>query len=433
MKNHNAVYLVGGPGSGKDFVLRTALKESNATEIPLTKLVTHIREQSDYPEIDGRPLIINGNSDQDQSVELSKAVLESMGYTTAMIFVYTTNESSQKRSIIPESKRQQKYQMSVKNMHTYKDMFEGFFLIDNSNDFVTCNEETQTQMVLWLKELSEAVESFFEAKVAHYAAMGFKVARETKPVGGEPKGGHHVPAGYERVKEGSFYKLRKKKPSPLANQDDTQSDGSGLTEDLDNLFEKEYPTIVDMIAQKKNRRGESQGDKYKGGIAVAGDKATQRTTGTGQAEAVEQKHIITFHHDTGKYRVHKVGCSAAKETRHVTAIEHHGDAQSAVQWAHEDESDKAGKSVKADVAICKCAKPVTEDMANADSTRQEVKVPQTSAKGVRYSKNRPAKGASPPGDYFNSKMGSVPSGGIGLTAYKTEETEPKSVSQLRKK
>lgn len=414
MKNHNAVFLVGGPGSGKDFVLRTALKESGAIEIPLAKLATRIREQSEYPEIDGSPIIVSGNSDQGPDVELSQAVLEAMGYKTAMIFVYTTDETSQSRSIIPEGKRYQKYEMSIKNMHAYSEMFgEGFFLFDNSADFLTVNEDTKSQMVKWIAELRSLIEGYFEKPV-----LGIRAPKVPKPVGGAPAGGHHVPAGYERVKQGSFNVLRKKKPEPVANQGDTVSDETGVHESVDVLFEREFPTIVDMIAQKKVK-GQSQGDKYKGGIAVPGAKATSK-------EVVEaaNKHVIVFSHDS-KYRVHKVGCPAAKEGKHRTLIHHEGDAQSALQWCHDDESEKAGKPTKAHAAICKCAKPVSE-------SNQEIKVQQTQVKGVKYSKNRPAKGAKPPGDTFDSRMGAVPSGGIGLTAYK-EEVEPKTLDQIRKK
>lgn len=357
MNNNNVVFLVGGPGSGKDFVLRTALKESQATEIPLSKLAARIREQTDYPEVDGRPIIVSGNSDQGLDIELCQAVLESMGYTTAMVFVYTTNETSKSRSIISEEKRQSKYDASIKYMHYYKEVFaEAFFLFDNSSDFVTVNEETQAQMISWLQELTALVEGYFK-------------------------------------------------------------------EDVDVLFEKEFPTIVDMIAQKKNIKGVSQGDKYKGGISVAGNKATSREIVTSESA---DRHVITFSHNNAAYRVHKVGCPAAKETPHRTAWEHEGDAHSALAACHADESDKAGKPTKADAKICKCAKPVSE-------SNQEVSVPQTQAKGVKYSKNRPAKGAKPPGETFDSRMGAVPSGGIGLTGYKEETEKPKPLSEIRRK
>lgn len=297
MNNYNCVFLTGGPGSGKDFVLRTALKESGATEISLSKIFKAIKEFSNLPEVDGRPLIINGDALFSENVFLVKNVLESMNYDTSMVYVYTTDEKSRERNearmnrgdkTFNEEVRQTKYTHSTENMFQFKEAFgESFFLFDNSNDFLTAEETVQNQVIAWLKELSESVE-----------------------------------------------KYHKKKPIPIANQDDTQVDGTGLKEDLDVLFEKQYPTIVDMIAQKTGKR---EGDKYKGGIAVAGAKSTQRTTATGMAES-----------------------------------------------------------------------------------NQEVTVPQTQVKGIKYSKNRPAKGAKPPGEPLDSRIGTVPSGGIGLTAYHVE-------------
>jgi hypothetical protein len=254
-----------------------------------------------------------------------------MGYQTALIFVYTTNEASKSRSSINEDKRQSKYDSAIKNMHYYKNIFgEGFFLIDNSVDFMTCNEETQEQMIAWIDELTDLVEGFFNYLEKHPVA--------------KPKEPHPVPHGYERVKDGSFNVLRKKKPAPVANQADTQTDGTGLKEDIDLLFEKEFPTIVDMIAQKKSNR---EGDKYKGGIAIPGNKATSR-------EVVE--------------------------------------------------------------------------------TNQEITVPQTQAKGVKYRKDRPAKGAKSPGDYLDSRVGMVPSAAPGLTGYKVDHVQySKTLKQLREK
>lgn len=326
MENNNAIFLVGGPGSGKDFLLRTALKESGATEIPLAKLITAIQTNQNLDEVNGGPLIVNGNADDGQSVLLAKAVLEAMGYTTALIHVYTSETTSKERSKIDEEKRASKYLLSCQNMHIMQDVFgEGFFLFNNSGNFIDCDEETQSQMILWISELRDMVEGYFEKPV-----NGIRAPKVPKPVGGAPEGGHHVPAGYERVKQGSFNVLRKK----------------DVKEDVDVLFEKEFPTIVDMIAQKKVK-GQSQGDKYKGGIAVPGDKSTSR-------------EIVT------------------------------------------------------------------------SESNQEVKVAQTQVKGVKYSKNRPAKGAIPPGNTYDSRMGAVPSGGIGLTGYK-EEVTPKTFEELRKK
>jgi len=426
MNNNNAVFLIGVPGSGKDFILRTALKESQATEVSLDGLITSIQRNENDERIDGRPLIINGNANKYDDSTLVKAVLETMGYETACIFVYTdlqnaiTRNEARERPL-PRKTIIEKYDVSVNFMHAYKDLFEeGFFLFDNTNDFVKANEETQTQIVSWLHELKSLVENYFEKPV-----MGIRAPKVPKPVGGAPESGHPVPAGYERVKQGSFNVLRKKKPTPLEGQMDTTRDaGGGIVDDVqhesvDLLFEKEFPTIVDMIAQKKVK-GQSQGDKYKGGIAVPGNKATSR-------EVVEsaEKHLITFSHNNCSYRVHKLGCPAAKEGKHRTVWQHDGDAHSALAACHADESEKAGKTTKANASICKCAKPVSE-------SNQEIKVTQTQAKGVKYRKDRPAKGARPPGDYFDGRMGAVPSGGIGLTAYK-EETTPKSLKDIRRK
>ncbi len=416
MQNNNCVFLVGGPGSGKDFILHTALKESTAVELPLPKLVDAILNNKNLEEVNGQPLIINGKADNPR-VGISKTVLEAMGYQTAMIFVYTDNEASFLRSKIIESRRSAQYDESLRMMHTYKDLFgEGFFLFDNSNDYKTVNEETQGQIVAWLTELAESMEDHFRKQLI-----------KTTPHVPGPKTPHPVPKGMKRIKDGSFNKLvsvddHRYKNHPTVEETET---------DVDTLFEQEFDearaTIVDMEVKKNDKK---QGDKYKGGISIPGDKATSR-------EVVEgaQKHMITFSHMTSGYRIHKIGCPSATQNDRRNAWVHHGDAHHAEAWCRADEEEKGGDPAKADVKICKCAKGMHECIE--EDSNQEVVVTQAQKKGVKYSKDRPAKGMKPPGDTFDSRMGSVPSGGIGLTAYHVDETQPtpgkKTLREMRKK
>src|ERR1019366_1607843 len=99
LESYQAVFLTGGPGSGKDFLLRTSLAESNAVEVPLDKLYTCSNAKADIYEMRNNPaLIINGNAADHDKVMISKQVLDAMGYETAMIYVYTTDEDSKSRN-----------------------------------------------------------------------------------------------------------------------------------------------------------------------------------------------------------------------------------------------------------------------------------------------------------------------------------------------
>jgi hypothetical protein len=84
-----------------------------------------------------------------------------------------------------------------------------------------------------------------------------------------------------------------------------------------------------------------------------------------------------------------------------------------------------GDKFKGGIAVAG-AKDTEREVAEAN---QEVSVPQAQAKGVRYSKRNPAKGAKPPNTPYNSNIGQVPSGGVGLS---TSIGESKSFKQFRK-
>lgn len=176
MNENNALFLVGGPGSGKDFLIEHI--GNGATEIPLSKLIQCIDERTSLPELDGRYVIINGNADQQRNIDLSRQVLEAMGYKTGMVYVYTTNEESKNRNdarirvgakTISEETRTKKYSSSVSAMHSYKDSFgENFIIFDNSRNLKVTDDMTRwaklEEVESWVDELKIIVEGFFETK-----------------------------------------------------------------------------------------------------------------------------------------------------------------------------------------------------------------------------------------------------------------------------
>jgi len=179
--NFKALFLVGGPGSGKDFLIHSVLGESNLKEVSLEKLFKSILEQTDMQELNDFPsIIVNGNADNKDKIIVAKAILESMGYDTAMIYVHTSEEESKKRNDLRimkgaktfnESVRLRKYNNSVTNMHAYVDMFEGFVLYDNSNNILSVNEDKKKEIANWLIELSETVDGFLVKKPSNSAAL----------------------------------------------------------------------------------------------------------------------------------------------------------------------------------------------------------------------------------------------------------------------
>jgi nicotinic acid mononucleotide adenylyltransferase len=176
-----ALFLVGGPGSGKDFLIHSVLDECKLKEVSLDKIYTAIAEQVNIEEVEDFPsIVVNGNADNMDKIIMTKAILETMGYDTAMVYVYTTNEASKIRNderisrgakTFKENVRKSKYDSSVGNLNEYVEMFNSFVLYDNSNNYSTVNEEKKIEITNWLIELSETISGFLSRLPENHAAL----------------------------------------------------------------------------------------------------------------------------------------------------------------------------------------------------------------------------------------------------------------------
>ena len=172
-KHFKALFLVGGPGSGKDILIKSGLQESGMAEISLDKLHKTIVEKSSLRELDAfRSIFVNGNADDYNKINVCRTVLERMGYDTSMVFVYTENSESKRRNdarissgakTFSEQTRSMKYNSSIKNMKLFSEDFESFFLFDNSRDFKRANEKTRKEIISWTQELFEGVSNFISS------------------------------------------------------------------------------------------------------------------------------------------------------------------------------------------------------------------------------------------------------------------------------
>lgn len=170
-----AVFMAGGPGSGKDYVIKKVISGTGLVEISsdpfLSSLLvkagldlkmpdnqaTHrnvlraraknIENEKRGLAISGRlGIILNSTAWNIEDVRQEKKELEALGYDTMMIFVYVSDDISRQRNVerglqggrsIPEKHRQEKWQAAFDVMHKYEDLFgkDKFSMIDNSKDF----------------------------------------------------------------------------------------------------------------------------------------------------------------------------------------------------------------------------------------------------------------------------------------------------------
>ena len=151
-----AIFVTGGPGSGKDIIIREAIAESRAVELNANQAFDYLADKQKLSEktndfrreaIRNRgPLIINGPADNIDRINHIKEELEELGYSTMMVFVNTTNEVSQERNtklarMMVESIRYDKWSQAQRNKQLFSESFNKFIQIDNVGSLESIEED----------------------------------------------------------------------------------------------------------------------------------------------------------------------------------------------------------------------------------------------------------------------------------------------------
>ena len=194
-----AVFLAGGPGSGKDYVLSNTLDGHGLTEINSDKALEFLMDKKGLDKrmpaseteardkvrakaknvtelrqrlaLQGRNgLIINGTGDDVEKVTKIKSKLEELGYDTSMILVNTNDEVSAQRNIergqrggrtVPETIRKEKWD-NVQNARTeYARLFSNNYMeFDNSEDLRQAPPEVVRDKKMEMTQLFKNVQQF---------------------------------------------------------------------------------------------------------------------------------------------------------------------------------------------------------------------------------------------------------------------------------
>jgi nicotinamide mononucleotide adenylyltransferase len=153
---NKAIFVTGGPGSGKDVVIRECIASQNIVEHNFSQVIDILNDKhklamrSMNPRFESLrtrgPLIINGPADDLERVSQIKEELEELGYETMMIFVDTTNDVSKNRNehltkMVAESTRYSKWQKAQSNSVAFSELFENYVLFDNNMDLELKEED----------------------------------------------------------------------------------------------------------------------------------------------------------------------------------------------------------------------------------------------------------------------------------------------------
>lgn len=172
-----AIFVTGGPGSGKDIIIREAIAESRIVELNFVQAKEYLVDKQKLSEqskdfrreaIRNRgPLIVNGPADDTDRLSYIKEELEELGYETMMVFVNTTDETSKERNtllsrMMVESVRHDKWLKSQQNTKYFTESFNNFISFDNTGDIDTKEED--------IHDVYESTKEFLDLKTVNETA-----------------------------------------------------------------------------------------------------------------------------------------------------------------------------------------------------------------------------------------------------------------------
>jgi nicotinamide mononucleotide adenylyltransferase len=224
-----AVFLAGGPGSGKDYVLSNTLDGHGLVEINSDKALEFLMdkrgldktmpaaEKASRDQIRGRAkditelkqrlalkgrngLIVNGTGDDVEKISRIKKKLEEIGYETSMLMVNTSDEVSAARNIergqrggrtVPETIRKEKWDAAQNGRTEYAKMFGANYMeFDNSEDLRNADPDTVKSKKMEMMELFKNVQDFIAKPPKNPAAEEWVAAElEKKDTYRVPKNG----------------------------------------------------------------------------------------------------------------------------------------------------------------------------------------------------------------------------------------------------
>lgn len=155
---NKVIFVTGGPGSGKDIIIREVLSHIDITEVNHLQAFNYLIDKkrlcektNDFRRETIRnhyPLIINAPADDADKIAYIKEELESMGYNCLMVFVNTSDGVSKERNeklsrMMYESVRHSRWSTSQQNKKQFRNIFENFLQIDNNETIDQIEEDIE--------------------------------------------------------------------------------------------------------------------------------------------------------------------------------------------------------------------------------------------------------------------------------------------------
>ena len=167
-----AVFLIGGPGSGKDFIFKSVMEDFGLTEMNTDKAFEYLISES-YETHKRANIVINGNAHEIKILEQIKERLEEQGYKTAMVLVSTSDKVSKQRNesrkrMMNEELRFKKWNLVNMVKPYFEDVFKDDYIeFDNSDEIsdesiIDLKEWLESRMSNDIKDIDEIFEDYFD-------------------------------------------------------------------------------------------------------------------------------------------------------------------------------------------------------------------------------------------------------------------------------
>jgi len=153
-----AIFVSGGPGSGKDVIIRDVLSETDISELNHLQVYNFLADKDnmlskskDYRMESIRhrmPLVINAPASDIDKILYIKEELEEFGYTTIMVYTNTSDQVSKERNeklsrSMNESVRHSRWLKAQENKDVFSDSFDNYIEFNNMGSIEELSEEIQ--------------------------------------------------------------------------------------------------------------------------------------------------------------------------------------------------------------------------------------------------------------------------------------------------
>lgn len=350
-----AMFLAGGPGSGKDYVLSNTLDGHGLTEINSDKALEFLMDKKGLdktmPDSEKKTrdltrdrakditllrqklallgrngLIINGTGDDVEKISRIKSGLEKLGYDTGMIMVNTSDEISAQRNIergqrggraVPETIRKEKWDAVQDARTEYAKAFGSMYHeYDNSDDLREAPPEVVKQKKMELTDIFKSVKEFAatppQSDIAKEWVASELNKKDTLPV--QKSGTTNVPSHESKAAEEAkqlglqYYGFGRFGKNGVVTHRSVH-DSLVSVEDIEKSKEKVKKEDIDLSFEEMINESYELSDSTALNLLLLGESIDENDFQIG-----EEKEVKLLKDKSGRVRIFILRAAAAKES-----------------------------------------------------------------------------------------------------------------------